>query len=76
MVRESDTRSSLRATFAVTPQGADSRPHIPSAWDGGAAIGGFIERPSTPPVMHAICAAELDRLNAYVRKQAAAASRW
>jgi hypothetical protein len=73
ILTESDTNSSLVTTFAVMPEGSESRVRISTTWEGSAGIGGFFERLFAPRVMRGIYADELDRLNAYARECMAAA---
>lgn len=72
VLAESDTNSSLRTTFTVTPDGERSRVGIATSWEGAGGIGGFFERLFAPRVMRGIYADELDRLNSYARQRAGA----
>jgi uncharacterized membrane protein len=72
VLAESDTNSSLRTTFTVTPDGERSRVRIATSWEGAGGIGGFFERLFAPRVMRGIYADELDRLNSYARQRAGA----
>ena len=74
VMTESDTESSLVTTWTVTPDGDRSRVQIATTWDGAGGVGGFFERLFAPRVMRGIYADELERLDAYVRQQAAAGS--
>jgi len=74
VMTESDTESSLMTTWTVTPDGDRSRVRIATTWDGAGGVGGFFERLFAPRVMRGIYADELERLDAYVRQQAAAGS--
>ena len=75
VLTESDTKSSLVTTFAVTPEGPASRVRISTSWRGAGGIGGLFERLFAPRVMRGIYADELERLNAYARERAAAVAR-
>lgn len=72
VLTESDTASSLVTAFTVDPEGAGSRVRISTTWEGAGGIGGFFERLFAPRVMQRLYVDELERLNAYVREQAAA----
>jgi hypothetical protein len=74
VLTESDTSSSLVTTFIVTPEGASSHVEISTTWEGAGGIGGFFERLFAPRVMRSIYADELDRLDAYARRQHSPAS--
>ena len=74
VMTESDTESSLVTTWTVTPDGDRSRVRIATSWDGAGGVGGFFERLFAARVMRGIYADELERLDAYVRQQAAAGS--
>jgi uncharacterized protein YndB with AHSA1/START domain len=70
VLQENDTNSSLITTFTVTPAGDSSRVRIETSWDGAGGIGGFFERTFAPRVMRGIYDDELERLDAYARKNA------
>jgi uncharacterized protein YndB with AHSA1/START domain len=70
VLQENDTNSSLVTTFTVTPAGDSSRVRIETSWDGAGGIGGFFERTFAPRVMRGIYDDELERLDAYARKNA------
>ena len=74
VLTESDTGSSAVTTFTVTPQDGRSLVRIATTWEGAGGIGGFFERLFAPRVMRGIYADELERLNAYARERAGAAS--
>jgi hypothetical protein len=74
VLTESDTGSSLVTTFTVTPEGPVSRVKISTRWQGAGGIGGFFERLFAPRVMRSIYADELQRLDAYARRQQSPAS--
>jgi hypothetical protein len=74
VLTESDTGSSLVTTFTVTPEGSVSLVEISTRWQGAGGIGGFFERLFAPRVMRSIYADELDRLDAYARRQQPPAS--
>jgi Polyketide cyclase / dehydrase and lipid transport len=74
VLTETDTTSSLLITFTVTPHGSASRVRISTTWEGAGGVGGFFERLFAPRVMGGIYADELERLNAYARERAGAAS--
>lgn len=75
VMTESDTRSSLVTTWTVTPEGSASRVEISTTWEGASGIGGFFERLFAPRVMRGIYADELERLDAYARRQQASAGK-
>jgi hypothetical protein len=74
VITESDTGSSLVTTFAVTPDGPQSRVRIVTTWQGAGGVGGFFERLFAPKVLRGIYADELDRLDGYARQQAGSAA--
>ena len=71
VLTESDANSSLVTTFAVTPEGKQSRVRITTTWQGAGGVGGFFERLFAPRAMRGIYADELERLNAYARERGA-----
>jgi hypothetical protein len=71
VLTESDTSSSLRTTFTVTPEGEASRVRITTTWEGAGGVGGFFERLFAPRVMSRLYEDELSRLDQYARERAA-----
>jgi hypothetical protein len=71
VLTESDTNSSLRTTFTVTPEGDASRVRISTTWDGAGGVGGFFERLFAPRVMSRLYEDELTRLDRYARERPA-----
>jgi hypothetical protein len=72
VLTESDTESSLVTTFTVEPADGGSRVRISTTWEGAGGIGGFFERKFAPRVMQSLYADELQRLNDYAGRRAAA----
>ena len=70
VVTERDTTSSLVKTFTVEPASGGSRVRIETRWQGSGGVGGFFERTFAPRVLSALYAVELQRLDAYARRQA------
>lgn len=69
VMTESDTNSTARTTFTVTPAGDRSNVRIATSWEGAKGIGGVFERFFAPRVLKRIYADELERLNAYARQR-------
>jgi ribosome-associated toxin RatA of RatAB toxin-antitoxin module len=69
VLTESDTTSSLKTTWTVTPDGDRCRVRIETRWDGAPGVGGFFERLFAPRALRGIYNDELRRLDRYARDQ-------
>ena len=67
MLTESDERSSMVTTWAVTPEGSGCRVRIETRWQGAGGVGGLFERLFAPRVLRRLYADELERLDRYAR---------
>ena len=67
VLTESDERSSMVTTWAVTPEGSGCRVRIETRWQGAGGVGGLFERLFAPRVLRRLYADELERLDRYAR---------
>jgi hypothetical protein len=69
VMTETDTMSSLRTTWTVTPEGQQSRVRIETRWNGATGVPGFFERLFAPRSVRRLYRDELRRLDRYARQQ-------
>lgn len=71
VLTESDPEVGTVTTFTVTPDGAESRMRIETAWTGVGGVAGVAERLRAPRPLGRLDADELARLDRYAREQGA-----
>jgi hypothetical protein len=74
VLTESESGTSLVTTWTVRPQGAGTRVHIATQWQGAGGIGGFFERTFAPRGLKRLYDDELARLESYAAGGAAQGS--
>ncbi len=74
VLTETDMQTGALTTLTVTPDGGgSSRVRIETAWRPARGVAGLVERLAGPPLLRALYADELRRLDAYARSTPASA---
>lgn len=74
VLTSSDENSSLVTSYTVDGSGSTSHVRVHTTWTGAGGIGGFFERMFAPKAVQRVHLDELDRLAAYARRRAGAAT--